>query len=671
MIMVFLGADDLANDKIRVFLIEDDSDDAELIKLMLTRFENAQFIFNHAKNLEDGLARFKKSNYDVILLDLGLPDCTGFDTFIQTRDQVSKKPIIILTGLFDEDLGVKAVREGAQDYLVKGEFDRKLLVRSIEYSIERKHAENALRESEDRFRIIFEAAEDSIFIKDNSLRYLHVNPAMERLLDFRASDIIGKTDLDIFGEEATAHIEELDARVLNGEIVHDEHTKPVRGIPTTFNVIKVPIYDSSGEITGLCGIARDVTKQIEIKKDLIEKKNKLKTLIENSTFGLMLVDKDGTNKYINPKFREIFGYDLNEIPNEREWFHKAFSNPEYRNEAKKWIDNFKGAKVGEKKSRTFKVTCNDGQEKIIDFTPVLLETGEYLMSVEDITYFDKAEKALIKSEERFRTVARSAVDAIIITDANGNIVFCNDSVRRIFDYYEKEITGQNIDILMPGLHRDYFPINVYRQMNNEKKFISGKVFESYGFRKDGSEFPIEISITHWEAEGEKFTTSIIRDITNRKLTEYRLKMREELFCQMAENIEEVFWIIDPLMSQILYISPAYERIWGRTCESLYNNPKSWIKSINPQDREKFIEIIFGRTKEVRRGRKEGIEYRIQRPDGSERWIRARTFPVIYKNKETYRIVGIAHDITELKEIQEKMEKILGEKEILFDQVKNQ
>ena len=137
--------------------------------------------------------------------------------------------------------------------------------------VQRKQAEDALRVSEERFRTIFETAEDSIFIKDSSLRYTMANPAMERLFGMHVSQIIGKTDSELFGEEAAEHIQDADTRVLNGEILREEHTKPINEVATTFNVVKVPIRDADGNIIGLCGIARDVTdrKKAETERELL------------------------------------------------------------------------------------------------------------------------------------------------------------------------------------------------------------------------------------------------------------------------------------------------------------------------------------------------------------------------------------------------------------------
>ena len=142
----------------------------------------------------------------------------------------------------------------------------------------------------------------------------------------------------------------------------------------------------------------------------------------------------------------MFGYNINEIPNGKEWFKRAFPDDEKRRDAVlTWKNDFKDASPGEKRPRTYEVYCKNGESKIVDFVPVLLENNEYLMTVDDITERQIAENALKQSEERFRTVASSAVDAIIITDLEGRIVFCNDSLQRIFGYprtrYSWRISG--------------------------------------------------------------------------------------------------------------------------------------------------------------------------------------------------------------------------------------
>ncbi|MCX5833504.1 MAG: PAS domain S-box protein [Deltaproteobacteria bacterium] len=125
---------------------------------------------------------------------------------------------------------------------------------------ERKLAEEALKKSEERIRAIFETAQDCIFIKDRGLNYILVNPAMEYVLGRPASEIIGMPDRELFGDEAEQRIRETDCRVLDGETSEDEYILNINGIPTTLHVVKVPMHDASGEITGICGIARDITQ---------------------------------------------------------------------------------------------------------------------------------------------------------------------------------------------------------------------------------------------------------------------------------------------------------------------------------------------------------------------------------------------------------------------------
>jgi len=151
------------------------------------------------------------------------------------------------------------------------ENDQPVKLRGVMVDItRRKRAEEALRESEERFRAIFETAQDSIFIKDRNLKYTQVNPSMERLFGLPASKLAHRTDEELFGEEAGKHIREVDSRVLKGEIIEEEHTKPIQGNPRTFHVVKVPMRNASGEIVGLCGIARDITEKKKMQAQLIQ-----------------------------------------------------------------------------------------------------------------------------------------------------------------------------------------------------------------------------------------------------------------------------------------------------------------------------------------------------------------------------------------------------------------
>jgi|GEM_PF-1342280 len=150
----------------------------------------------------------------------------------------------------------------------------------------------------------------------------------------------------------------------------------------------------------------------------------------------------------------------------------------------------------------------------------------------------------------------------------------------------------------------------------------------------------------------------ITDITEQRKAERSILEREERFRSLAENIREVFWISSPDGDEVIYISPAYEEIWGRTCKSLYEQPWTWLEAVVEEDRDHVLKDIGKRI--AGDGIDDRIqEYRIVRPDGSFAWIRARIFPLRNDQGEVYRIVGIDEDVTERKlaelELQKKEE----------------
>ena len=174
---------------------------------------------------------------------------------------------------------------------------------------------------------------------------------------------------------------------------------------------KVVLRNDNGEPIWMYGTHQDTTERINAEHALLssqhklhEESNKLRTITDNSPFGIALIDKDDIFGYVNPKFKEMFGYDLNDIPNGKTWFKKAYPDPEYRhNVIATWIadlEEFKEKRhTGERKTWTFTVTCKDNSKKIISFIPVMLPTGEHILTCEDITEKKHLESQLRQAQK--------------------------------------------------------------------------------------------------------------------------------------------------------------------------------------------------------------------------------------------------------------------------------
>src|SRR5215831_14088363 len=197
--MSTLVMDSRQTELLRVLLVEDNAVDAKFITGLL-RLPTAALQCQHVTRLIEALEHLERNNPDVILLDLNLEDSSGYETFDRMRQAAFRAAILVLSGSDDEDLAIKTVREGAQDYLVKGTFDGRLLLRSIRYAFERKQSEEALRKSEATVRAIFENSLDGIVITDDAARCLEVNSAAAELVGLPREKLVG-TSLFEFGDD--------------------------------------------------------------------------------------------------------------------------------------------------------------------------------------------------------------------------------------------------------------------------------------------------------------------------------------------------------------------------------------------------------------------------------------------------------------------------------------
>ncbi len=192
----------------------------------------------------------------------------------------------------------------------------------------------------------------------------------------------------------------------------------------------------------------------------------------------------------------------------------------------------------------------------------------------------------------------------------------------------------------------------YRALAAFPLTVAGRIAGTFNLYADEAGFfdADEVHLLHELALDIAFALDGCEREKERQRATEELRKREELFRELAETIQEVFWVTDPTGHRMHYISPAYEKIWGRSCQSLYERPGSWADAIHEDDRPRVLHAAATQQTEGRYDE----EYRIVRPDGQLRWIRDRAFPVHNTATHVERIVGVAEDITESRQIAEQL-----------------
>src|SRR4030042_2190331 len=272
-------------DIIKVLLIEDNPGDARLVKEMVIDGRSNKFSLAHARLFREGLALLKDGGYHVILLDLSLPDGHGLDNIRQVCSMAPYLPVIILTGLDDETIAIRAVHEGAEDYLVKGQMDSNLLVRAVRYAIERKRAEEALRESEEKYRTILENIEDGYYEVDLAGNFTFLNNSMCQIWGYPKEELMGMNDRQYTDKENAKRLFQGFNKVYRTgepskgyeyEIIRKDGTK--RYVETSVSLRKDSLYKP----IGFRGIIRDVTERKRIEKILIKSEEEAKRLAQEN-----------------------------------------------------------------------------------------------------------------------------------------------------------------------------------------------------------------------------------------------------------------------------------------------------------------------------------------------------------------------------------------------------
>ncbi len=286
--------------------------------------------------------------------------------------------------------------------LFDNEGNLKGAIESIRDITQRKVMEMKLRDSEEKLRTIFDQTFQFMALLTSDGSLIAVNKTALDFVEVTEADVLGRKFWDTpWWQHSVESQEQLKTAVkqsTSGDYIAFETTLlNKRGVPHIFEVSLKPIKDKDGKVIYLNAESRDITATRETEKALRQEKDRFLTLTEEAPFGIMLVNKESRCTYLNARFKEMFGYDIEDVPDGRTWCRKAYPNTKYRHVViKAWLDDVEKFKrqpsLRESNRWTFMVTCKDKSVKVINFISVVLPTDEYLITLEDITQQKMAEE---------------------------------------------------------------------------------------------------------------------------------------------------------------------------------------------------------------------------------------------------------------------------------------
>jgi PAS domain S-box-containing protein len=501
--------------------------------------------------------------------------------------------------------------------------------------------------------VIFLTVASPVMVLDVRGRIVRLNPACERLGGRTREQVAGRDFMDLLCEMP----EKACARSCFDRALAGHTPAPCEGVWITPDGARrnvawtfSPAAVAGGAVEYVVVTGVDLTAQRAAEQSVRRFEELNRRVLEVVPAGVAQVDMDGRIEVANGIAQDLLGLVFDET---RRAYVSDFGGRTIREDGTDFpVEEYpisRCLRTGEPQPSTVVgVVRSDGRTFWGLFAATPLRDAETnrqtggLVAFLDLTESKRATDALRKSEERFRAAFAHAPVGMAMSSLDGYITQVNQAYCRITGYPEADLHGKHfLSITHPGDRAENAEL-VYRLLADE---VSAGTIEKRYLTPDGRAVwgLASISLARNAGGAAESVVVLVQDITERKRTEDLLRESDRRFRQLAEAIDGVFWMIDATNYDLLYVSPAYRRLWGRTCQSLYDRPDSFEGGIHPEDRAQILTTI-------RPIPQTGfdVEYRVLRPDGSEIWVQDRAFPIRNERGEIVRLAGIAQDITDRK-----------------------
>lgn len=406
------------------------------------------------------------------------------------------------------------------------------------------------------------------------------------------------------------------------------------------------VRDDAGAAARLIGLTTDITESRQARAALAESEGRFRKVFENAAVGIAITDRDGRLEQFNEAYRDLLGYSAAEL----EGMH--FSDLVHPDDLAVNADRFARLKAGglphfEIENRY--LHKHGHAVWVRKFLSVLPDgdgqPAHVIALVVDITDRLSAQEALRESAGRLRAIVDTAAEAVITIDEFGMIRAMNPAGERIFGYAAQEVSGRNISLLVPGHSYPMHAADLESYGRDTVRRFYGAARELSGRRKDGSVFPLDLSVAEWrDANGQRYFTGIMRDISQRKQAEEALRKFSRVIEQTASAV-----IITDTEGVIEYVNPDFAEMTGYSAEEAIGCRPNLMKSGHTP---------AGRYEELWRTIKQGDiwrgEFCNRRKDGTLYWESAIISPIRNADGEITHFAAIKEDVTGRKQNEETL-----------------
>ncbi|HEY2585641.1 MAG TPA: PAS domain S-box protein [Tepidisphaeraceae bacterium] len=384
---------------------------------------------------------------------------------------------------------------------------------------------------------------------------------------------------------------------------------------------------------------------------LVPSKELFRALVQNASDMISLLDAEGSVVFQSPSIERLLGY----RPEDRigqNVFSDPIVHPDDRATQRVFFEKVRST-PGAPVTGQFRLCRADGSWREIEAVGQNFlhdpAVAGIVANYRDITERNQSEEELRRTTQLLQAVVDGTQDAVYVKDRDGRHLMFNAAASRMVGKPADEVLGRDDTAIWGADDARLVVAHDQRVMESgvadtdERQLTAGGMTRTY----------LASKAPYRDGQGNIIgIIGICHDITERTRAEEAMRKSEERFRELAENVRGVFWLQENEWQRLLYISPAYEEFWGRSCQSLYEQPRSWIESVHLDDRE----MVFKHFEQQNHGISTETDFRITRPDGSMRWVRCRAFPLKKGTGEVPRVGGLVEDITEARQFEAALRK---------------